>query len=88
MKITDGKKTVDVKMKTWDGCQCTPDWAEDFFCAGSLPYDDEADVFTVPDVDACIEQAEDWRDCRGDFQDDAEYLREDEERIVILTTGF
>ena len=70
MKITDGKKTVEIRMMTWQGSGYSPDWSLDFFCAGSLPYDDETDTYTVEDVDYCIEQACDWRDSKGDFKDD------------------
>lgn len=70
MKITDGKKTVEIRMMVWDGSGYSPDWSADFFCAGSLPYNDETDTYTVEDVDYCIEQAYDWRDSKGDFSDD------------------
>lgn len=72
MKITDGKKTVEIRMMTWedDRSGWTPDWSLDFFVAGALPYDDETDTYTVEDVDYCIEQAEDWAASRGDYQGD------------------
>lgn len=70
MKITDGKKTVDIRMMAWEGSGYSPDWSTDFFNAGLLEYDRENDVYIVDDVDYCIEQAEDWRDSRGDFRDD------------------
>ena len=70
MKITDGKKTVNIRMAIWEGTGYSPDWSADFFCAGGLPYDDETDTYTVPDVDYCIEQAEDWAAIRGDVCDD------------------
>ena len=70
MKITDGKKTVDIEMKVWEGSGFSPDWSMDFFDAGSLPYNEETETYTVDDVDYCIEQAEDWENSRGDFSDD------------------
>lgn len=74
MKITDGKRTVEIELKTWTPNGYTPDWSIDFFNAGSLPhiYDERlcADVYQVPNVDYCIEQAMDWRDSKGDFADD------------------
>lgn len=70
MKITDGRKTVEIRMMIWEGSGYSPDWSIDFFNAGSLPYDDEKDTYTVEDVDYCIEQAYDWRDSKGDFSDD------------------
>ena len=75
MKLTDGKKTVKITMHTWDGTNKSPDWSQDFFEAGSLPYDAETDTYSVPDVDYCIEQADDWRLGRGEFL--AEGLPED-----------
>lgn len=70
MKLTDGKKTVEIRLQTWTGSEYTPDWSLDFFEAGGLPYNDETDTYTVPDVDYCIEQAEDWQHSRGDYADD------------------
>lgn len=70
MKITDGKKTVEINMLIWTGSGYTPDFSTDFFDAGGLPHNDEADVYTVPDVYYCIDQALDWRDSRGDFSGD------------------
>ena len=69
MILTDGKKTVKITMHTWDGTDKSPDWSHDFFSAGLLPYDEETDTHSVPDVDYCIEQAEDWKLGRGDFYD-------------------
>lgn len=70
MKITDGKKTVDIRMMTWTGSGYSPDWSLDFFEAGSLPYNDQTDTYTVQDVDYCIEQARDWQHSEGDYRDD------------------
>lgn len=74
MKMTDGKRTVEIEMKVWTPNGYTPDWSIDFFVAGSIPhfYDERlaADVYQVDDVDACIEWATDWRDSKGDFSDD------------------
>lgn len=62
MKLTDGKKTIDIQMKVWDKYDggYGPDWSQDFFDAGCLPYDDETGAYTVQDVDYCIEQANEW----------------------------
>ena len=70
MKLTDGKKTVEIRMVVWEGSNYGPDWSLDFFEAGGLPYDSETDTYTVNDVDYCIEQAEDWCDSKGDFAGD------------------
>lgn len=34
MKLTDGKRTVDIIMMEWDGNRWNPDWSMDFFAAG------------------------------------------------------
>jgi hypothetical protein len=62
MKMTDGKKTVEITMKVWNDYNTgySPDWSNDFFNAGILPYDEDEDFFIVDDVDYCIEQAEEW----------------------------
>lgn len=62
MKMTDGKKTVDITMKVWNDFNTgySPDWSNDFFNAGILPYDEDEDLHIVDDVDYCIEQAEEW----------------------------
>ena len=62
MKMTDGKKTVEITMKVWNDFNTgySPDWSNDFFNAGVLPYDEDEDFFIVDDVDYCIEQAEEW----------------------------
>lgn len=59
MELTDGKKTVYIDMRLWDGHNYSPDFASDFF-------DGER---KVPDVGYCIEQAEDWAHYCGDFYD-------------------
>lgn len=62
MKITDGKKTIEIQMKVWDKYEggYGPDWSLDFFDAGCLQHDEETEVYTVQDVDYCIEQANEW----------------------------
>lgn len=57
MKITDGKKTVEIRIQRWNGSGYDPDWSLDYFCAGSLPYNEETDTFTVDNVDDWIEAA-------------------------------
>ena len=66
MKLTDGKKTIEIIMTVGD----SPDWSMDFFNAGSLECDEESHVFYVQDVDYCIEQAMDWKYSKGDFESD------------------
>lgn len=71
MKLTDGKKTVEIKMCVWEGSGYSPDWSMDFFNAGGLKFDESSNAYIVEDVDYCIDQAEDWKESRGDFCDDA-----------------
>lgn len=70
MKITDGKKIAEITMQEWNGKEWGLDWSLDFFEAGKLPYNEEADTYIVENVDYCIEQAFDWEECEGDFADD------------------
>ena len=58
MKITDGSRTVEIRIQRWNGSGYDPDWSIDFFVAGSLPYDEETDTYTVEDVDYCINMAQ------------------------------
>ena len=37
MRLTDGKRTVEITMQEWAGNEYTPDWSADFFEAGGLP---------------------------------------------------
>lgn len=66
MKLTDGKKTVEIKMYGVNGIE----WSLDFFEAGGLPYDELNDTYYVHDVDYCIDQAKDWESGIGDFSGD------------------
>lgn len=70
MKMTDGKKLVEVTMKIWNGSGYGPDWANEFFETAGLEFDSEVDAFMVNDVDYCIEQMEDWKNCANDYIDD------------------
>lgn len=70
MKMTDGKKLVEVTMKIWNGSGYGPDWANEFFETAGLEFDGEVDAFMVDDVDYCIEQMEDWKNCANDYIDD------------------
>lgn len=57
MKITDGKKTVEIKIQRWNGSGYDQDWSTDYFDAGTLPYNEETDTYTVANVDYCIDAA-------------------------------
>lgn len=50
MKITDGKRTVEINIMTWNGAGCGPDWAGEYFNAGArCKYNDDGEL--VPDDD-------------------------------------
>lgn len=72
MRMTDGKRTVEITIQYWDGSGYGPDWSRDYFNAGTVPYDEETDTYTVESVDYCIDMATDWRD------PDSPYYKEDE----------
>lgn len=69
MKITDGRRTITITMQTWTGAGYSPDFAEDFFDAGALEIDNGTGAYIVPDVEYCIDQANDYKLGRGDFSD-------------------
>lgn len=71
MIMSDGKRTVSIVMQVWDGQGYGPDFAADFFNAGLLPYDPETNMYTVQDVEYCIEQAQDYIAGVGDFDDNS-----------------
>lgn len=81
MKLTDGKRTVEIEMLTWDDNKeryIGSDYAPYFFDGG-----EGTDMLQVEDVDYCIGQAEDWERYRGDFLDDE--ATEGQERVVRVT---
>ena len=69
-RLTDGNKTVEITMCVWNGNGYNPDWSNDFFSVGDLEYDEEKEAHIVKDVDYCVEQAEDWKNSRGDYTED------------------
>lgn len=83
MKLTDGKRTVDIKMQVWDGSGYGPDWSNDFFVAGNLPRIENKHglVYIVKDVGYCIDQATDWAGKHGDYAAVAPW-EENEARVV------
>ena len=87
-RFTDGKKTVEIKMMTWEDNNYTPDWSNDFYDVGGLEYDDDKDAYIVKDVDYCADQAKDWQNMTGDYTEDDEVIEYEErngiERIVII----
>ena len=72
-RLTDGKNTVGISMMEWKLYGLSPDWSNDFFDVGLLPFveDENGDhVYIVDDVQYCIEQANEW-------------MMEDEENNIV-----
>lgn len=60
MKMTDGRRTVDITICRWNGNGYDPDWSRDYFSdvvVHGISYDIEKDLWTVRDVDYCIMMA-------------------------------
>ena len=101
MKISDGKRTVEIQVKSWSQWNgYTPDWSEDFFDAGLLPYDDETGVYYVDDVEYCIQQVKDYLNGEDEYRDSsedeaaahgfdsyAEYIQQADEQPVAIIDG-
>lgn len=84
-KLTDGKQTVVITMSTWEGTGYSPDWSDDFFNVGALPWaDEEEGIFFVPDISYCVEQANDWKMGVGDYADDAINAEDREVTVTFL----
>lgn len=83
MKLTDGKRTVEITMKEWNGEEWGEDWSLDFFAAGNLEYNEENGAYTVEDVEECIEQANDWKNNTGDNADDLESFDPDDRLVNV-----
>lgn len=79
MKMTDGRKMVEITMKVWNmetsgwGCDISNDFFEDV-----REFDNG--VAVVADVDYCVEAAEDWENGTGDYYD----LPDDQERMISV----
>ena len=81
--LTDGIKTVEIKMTIWDeaNSRYTPDFADEFFNVGGLDTVEMENgdlAYKVADVEYCIEQAIDWKYGQGDFCEDQELNFEDD----------
>ena len=85
MKITDGKRTVEINIMTWNGTGYGEDWAEEYFDAGALPYDEEKDAYTVQDVQYCIDMAEDTGEegARCKYNDYGELVPDDDTEVLV-----
>ena len=73
IRLKDGKKAVEIDMVVWEENGYSPDWSIDFFAAA---YDEKSDYYIVPDVDYCLDQAEDWKNGLGDYDNQFGELRE------------
>lgn len=65
-RFFDGNRLVGITVQTWTGNGYTPDWSNDLFDVGLLPYDEMRDAYIVPDVSYCIEVAQEWEDSAPD----------------------
>ena len=70
MKLTDGRRTIEISMYTINGADRGEDWSHDFFEAGALRKLPGSDIAVVTDVEYCIDQANDWANMTGDFAAD------------------
>ena len=84
MIITDGRKTVNIEIRRWNGSGYDPDWSQDYFDGARRVAD--IDAYAVDDVDYCIEfaQAADAEGacCKWD-EDTQDYVR-DEDMVVFV----
>lgn len=67
--LTDGRQTIAIAMRIWDGYGYLPDMSPDFFKTESLPKAKDGKTCVVGDVGYSIDQAFDWANYRGDFLD-------------------
>lgn len=86
MKLTDGKKIVEIKIQRWNGNGYDPDWSNDYFNSSTLPYNEETDTYTVENVDYCIETAQKASEdgACGKYDENGNITR-DNDMIVFIT---
>lgn len=93
MKISDGKKTIDIEIREWKGTSWGPDFSNDYFDAGALKYDADNETYIVDDVDYCIDFATDLDSDESAiygnynvhvFVDDVEVKIERSEKMVYI----
>lgn len=68
-RLFDGKRIVEITMAVWDGTNYSPDWSNDFFSVGLLPFDEETGAYKVSDVEYCIDEAIDCIRRQGEYAD-------------------
>lgn len=67
IRLTDGKRVVEISMMTWTGFGWSPCWAADFFVVGTLEENEDLEAFEVQDLDYCLNEAQDWENGIGDY---------------------
>ena len=86
MKITDGKKTVEIRIQRWNGSGYDPGWSIDYFTAGALPYNEDTDTYTVDNVDYCIDaenSADEEGACCTYDAEAGEFVRDEDMRVFV-----
>lgn len=86
MRLTDGKKTVEINIQRWNGSGYDPDWSNDYFEAGSLPYDEDKDARVVDNVDYCIDMANDCGEygaCSKYDEETGTYVRNEDMFVFV-----
>jgi hypothetical protein len=69
-RFTDGARTVEITMHTWNGNGYDPDWSSDCFEVGGLKYDFEKEAYIVRDVQYLIDVALDWERGEMEYEDE------------------
>ena len=83
-RLFDGENLVEIVMNNWvPGQGYTPDWSADFF--GLNKYNEDMEALEVEEVNYCIDQANDWKNAVGDFEEDEPNAEEIENRNVDVT---
>lgn len=85
MIITDGRKTVEITIRRWNGNGYDPDCSADYFEVGGLPYNEESGAYTVDDVDYCIDMANSVEGACGMCDDITDEIVRDEDMTVFVT---
>lgn len=58
MRLTDGKRIVDIQIRRWiEGSGYGPDFSHDFFGSDEVEYDAKKEAWVVEDLDYCINLA-------------------------------
>ena len=81
MKITDGKKAVEIKMYGDDGVDCSAD----ILCDDSYRWNADAEIWEVDyTIDDVIEYAEEWERCETEWDKNYNVDPEKEDRHVDI----